>query len=259
MAEDKPCISELYESGGLDMELVGKIAHNELDKQKGFPFSSVSANSIRALASEYIDAYIDDYPEVIENYTDELDSKLTVEDYHNGRISPEFVLGVALSHGAASHASCDIVYFNDEFSSRAINEICALFAVHGRVQFACRNADDFSLAGVNPDRKFPIGFISVKDVADTINERCSDHMKETLAPADMERVASSLAEAEQCIERYELADGITFNAELQTEKIDCEHGEQGLDDICDVKSEEADLVADSAMGEREVPDNEQDK
>lgn len=165
MAEDKPCISKLYKSGGLDMELVSKIAHNELDKRKGSLF-----NSEHALASEYIDAYIDDHPEVIENYTDELDSKLTVEDYQNGKISPEFVLGVALSHGAASHASCDIEYFNDEFSSRAINEICELFAVHGQVQFACRNADDFSLAGVNPDKKFPIGFVSVKDVAEMVNE-----------------------------------------------------------------------------------------
>ena len=43
------------------------------------------------------------------------------------------------------------------------------------------------------------------------------------------------------------------------EKIDCERGEQGLDDICDAKSEEAELVAGSAMDEREVPDNEQDK
>jgi len=25
MADDKPCIAELYESGGLDMELVGKM------------------------------------------------------------------------------------------------------------------------------------------------------------------------------------------------------------------------------------------
>ena len=254
MAEDKPCISELYESGGLDMKLVSKIAHNELDKRNGSLF-----NSEHALASEYIDAYIDDYPEVIENYTDELDSRLTVEDYRNGKISPEFVLGVALSHGAASHASCDIEYFNDEFSSRAINEIFELFAVHGRVQFSCQNADDFSLAGVNPDRKFPIGFISVKDVADTINERCSDHMKEALKPADMERIASDLAEAEQCIERYELADGIAFNAELEVEKIDRKQDEQGLDDICEAKSEEAELVTGSAMDEREVPDNEQDK
>jgi len=93
MADDKPCIAELYESGGLDMELVGKIAHNELDKRKG-----TLCNSEHALASEYID----DYHEVIENYADELDSKLTVEDYQNGKISPEFVLGVALSHGAAT-------------------------------------------------------------------------------------------------------------------------------------------------------------
>lgn len=84
MAEDKPCISELYESGGLDMELVSKIAHSELDKRKGSLF-----NSEHVLASEYIDSYIDDYPEVIENYTDELDSKLTAEDYHNGKISPD--------------------------------------------------------------------------------------------------------------------------------------------------------------------------
>ena len=93
MADDKPCTAELYESGGLDMELVGKIAHNELDKRKG-----TLCNSEHALASEYID----DYHEVIENYADELDSKLTVEDYQNGKISPEFVLGVALSHGAAT-------------------------------------------------------------------------------------------------------------------------------------------------------------
>jgi len=254
MAVDKPCISELYESGELDMGLVGKIAHNELDKRKGS-----LCNSEHALASEYIDAYIDDYPEVIENYADELDSKLSVEDYRNGQISPEFVLGVALSHGAASHACCDIEYFNDEFSSRAINEVYEVLAVHGRVQFACRNADDFSLAGVNPDRKFPIGFVSVKDVADTTDELGNDHMKETLKPADMERIASNLADAEQCVERYELADGITFNAELEVENIDLKQGGQGLDDLCDAKSEEAELVADSAMGDREAPDNEQDK
>lgn len=254
MAEDRPCISELYKSGGLDMELVGKIAHSELDKRKGS-----LCNSEHALASEYIDAYIDDYPEVIENYADELDSKLSVEDYRNGKISPEFVLGVALSHGAASHACCDIEYFNDEFSSRAINEVYEVLAVHGRVQFACRNADDFSLAGVNPDRKFPIGFVSVKDVADTIDELGNDHMKETLKPADMERIASNLADAEQCVERYELADDITFNAELEVENIDLKQGGQSLDDLCDAKSEEAELVADSATDEREVPDNEQDK
>lgn len=254
MSEDKPCISELYKYGGLDMELVGKIAHNELDKRKGSLF-----NSEHALASEYIDAYIDDHPEVIENYADELDSKLTVEDYHNGKISPEFVLGVALSHGAASHASCDIENFNDEFSSRAINEIYEVLAVHDRVQFACQNADDFSLAGVNPDTKFPIGIVSVQDVADTISEFDSDHMKEAFKPADMERIALNVAEAEQCIDRDELADGITFNAELEMEKIDLKQGEQGLDDLCDAKSEEADLFADNAIGEREVPDNEQDK
>lgn len=254
MSEDKPCISELYKSGGLDMELVSKIAHNELDKRKGSLFMSE-----HALASEYIDAYIDDHPEVIENYIDELDSKLTVEDYQNGKISPEFVLGVALSHGAALHASCDIEYFNDEFSSRAINEIYEVLAVHGRVQFACQNADDFSLAGVNPDKKFPIGFVSVKDVADTVNELSSEHMKETLKPADFERVAVSLAEAEQCIERYELADGITFNAELEMEHIEGKRGELGLDDIRAAKSEEAELVSDNETGEREAPDNEQDK
>ena len=254
MADDKPCISELFEKDELDMELIGKIAHNELDKRKGS-----LCNSEHALASEYIDAYIDDYPEVIENYADELDSKLSVEDYRNGKISPEFVLGMALSHGAASHACCDIEYFNDEFSSRAINEVYEVLAVHGRVQFACRNADDISLAGVNPDRKFPIGFVSVKDVADTIDDLGNDHMKETLKPADMERVASSLADAEQCIERYELADGITFNAELEVENIDLKQGGQGLDDLCDAKSKEAELVADSATDEREAPDNEQDK
>lgn len=254
MAEDKPCISELYKSGGLDMELVSKIAHNELDKRKGSLF-----NSEHALASEYIDAYIDDHQEVIENYTDELDSKLTVEDYRNGKISPEFVLGVALSHGAASQASCDIEYFNDEFSSRAINEMCELFAVHGRIQFACRNADDFSLAGVNPDTKFPIGFVSVKDVADTVNEIGSEHMKETLKPADLERIASNLADAEQCIERYELADGIVYNADLEMWRNKFKLDDQGLDDICVAKSEEAELVSDNETGEREAPDNEQDK
>ena len=254
MPEDKPCISELYKSGGLDMELVSKIAHNELDKRKGSLF-----NSEHAIASEYIDAYIDDHPEVIENYTDELDSKLTAADYHNGKISPEFVLGVALSHGAASHASCDIDNFNDEFSSRAINEMCELFAVHGRVQYACRNADDFSLAGVNPEKKFPIGFVSVKDVAEMFNELWNGHIKETLKPADFERVASNLADSEQSIKRNELADGIASNIALELWRIKLRQDAQGLDDICDAKSEEAELVADNDSGEREAPDNEQDK
>lgn len=84
-------------------------------------------------------------------------------------------------------------------------------------------------------------------------------MKETLKPADFERVASSLADAEQCIERYELADGITFNAELEVEKIDLKQGEQGLDDICEAKSEEADLVADGSAVEYGAVSNEQSK
>lgn len=256
MAEDKPCISELFENDVLDMELVGKIAHNELDKQKGFPFSSVSANSIRALASEYIDSYAND-PGIIEAYAAELDSRLSVEDYRGGKISPEFMLGCAIGLGAASHANGDIDYFGQEFKSRAVTEIEELGLPVLRNE--CRIADDFSLAGVNPDTRFPIGFISVRDAVDAVDEFGSEHMKETLKPADMERVASGLAEAEQCIERYELADGITFKAELEVEKIDRKQDEQGLDDICEAKSEEAELVAGSAMDERKVPDNIQDK
>lgn len=237
MPEVKPSISELYESGGLDMWLVNKIAHNELDKSKGPLF-----NSVYALASEYIDAYIDDHPEVIETYTDMLDSELTATDFEGGRISPEFMLGAAIARGAASHASCDIENFGDEISSRAINEINELSMA--QVRFDCRKADDFSLAGVNPGSKFPIGFVSVQDVADTVNELGPEHMKETLKPADLEKVAVSLAEAEQCIERDDLAAGIAFNAGLEMGHIEGKRGEQGLDDICAAKSEEADLISD---------------
>lgn len=101
MADDKPCISELYESGGLDMDLVGKIAHNELDKRK-----ALLPNSDHALASEYIDFYIDvNYSEIIERYTEVLDTELSAEDFRNGEISPEFVLGLAIARCAESHAS----------------------------------------------------------------------------------------------------------------------------------------------------------
>lgn len=256
MAKDKPCISELYKSGGLDMELVGKIAHNELDKQKGFPFSSVSASSIRALASDYIDSYAGDHG-IIEAFAVELDSQLSTEDYRGGEITPEFMLGCAISLGAASHANADIDYFSQEFNSRAVIEIEELGLPALRDE--CRSADDFSLAGVNPDKKFPIGFVSIKDVADTINELGNDHMKETLKPADLERIASNLANAEQCIERYEFADGITFNAELEVEKIDLKQGEQGLDDIYDLKNEEASLVANGSEVEYGAASNEQSK
>lgn len=256
MAENKPCISELYKSGGLDMELVSKIAHNELDKQKGLPFNSVSANSIRALASEYIDSYANDIG-IIEAYAAELDSQLSAEDYRGGKISPEFMLGCAIGLGAASHANADIDYFSDRFSSRAVTEIEELGL--SALRDECRSANDFSLAGVNPDKKFPIGFVSVKDVADTISELCSDHMKEAFKPADMERIASNLADAEQCIERYELADGLADHVGLEMWRIKFKQDEQGLDNLCDAKSEEAELVTDSAMGEREAPDNEQDK
>lgn len=256
MAEDKPCISELYKSGGLDMELVGKIAHNELDKQIGFSFSSVSANSIRALASEYIDSYANDVG-IIEAYSAELDSQLSAEDYRGGKISPEFMLGCAIGLGAASHANADIDYFSKEFNSRAVTEMEELGLPALRDE--CRSVDDFSLAGVNPDTKFPIGFVSVKDVADKISELGNDHMKETLAPVDMERIASNLADAEQCIERYELADGITHNAELEVEIIDLKQGGQGLDDLCDAKSEEAELIADGSEVEYSAASNEQSK
>lgn len=256
MSEDKPCIFELYKSGGLDMELVSKIAHNELDKQKGFPFSSVSANSIRALASEYIDSYANNVS-IIEAYAAELDSQLSAEDYRGSKISPEFMLGCAIGLGATSHANADIDYFSQEFNSRAVTEMEELGLPALRDE--CRSADDFSLAGVNPDRKFPIGFVSVKDVAGTINELVPDHMKEAFKPADMERIALNVAYEEQRIERYELAEGIDHNVGLEMWKIKFKQDEQGLDDLCDAKSEEAELVADNATGEREAPDNEQDK
>lgn len=258
MAEDKPCILDLYRAGDLNMGLVGKIAHNELDKQKGSPFSSVSANSTRAVAAEYIDSYIyAGNPDIIEAYAAELDSQLSAEDYRCGKISPEFMLGCAIGLGAASHANADLDYFSQEFNSRAVTEIEELGLTTLRRE--CRSADDFSLAGVNPDTRFPIGFVSVKDVADTIGELGNDHMKDTLKPADMERVATNLADAEQCIERYELADGIAFNAELEVENIELTQGVLGLDDICDAKSEEADLVADSSAVEYGAASNEQSK
>lgn len=253
MADDKPCISELYESGGLDMNLIGKIAHNELDKDK-----ALLPNSDHALASEYIDFYIDvNYSEIIERYAEVLDTELSAEDFRNGEISPEFVLGLAIARGAESHASADIEYFSDEFSSRAVIEIEELGLPS--LRHMCQAADDFSLAGVNPEKKFPIGFVSVKDVADTIDEFGNDHMKETLKPADMERVASNLADAEQCIERYELANGIASNVELELWRIRLRQGEQGLEDICDAKSEEANLLADSSAVEYGVASNEQSK
>ena len=167
------------------------------------------------------------------------------------------MLGYAISLGAASHANADIDYFSQEFNSRAVIEIEELGLPALRDE--CRSADDFSLAGVNPDKKFPIGFVSIKDVADTINELGNDHMKETLKPADLERIASNLADAEQCIERYEFADGITFNAELEVEKIDLKQGEQGLDDIYDLKNEEASLVANGSEVEYGAASNEQSK
>ena len=67
-------------------------------------------------------------------------------------------------------------------------------------------------------------------------------MKEALKPADMERIASSLAEAEQRIDWDELADGIAYNMDLEMWKIKFKQDEQGLDDLCDAKSEEAELV-----------------
>lgn len=238
MSEVKPSIAELYESGGLDMWLVNKIAHNELNKRKGDTRSSVYA-----LASENIDCYTDSRCcEIIENYATVLDSQLTAEDYGGGKISSEFILGSAIALGAASQARADIEYFDQEFKSRAFIELSDLGMPE--LQSSCRDADEYALAGVNPDSKFPIGFVSVHDVADTVHELGSEHMKETLKPADLEKVAASLAEAEQSIERDDLAAGIAFNAGLEMGFIEGKRGEQGLDDICTAKSEEADLISD---------------
>ena len=167
---------------------------------------------------------------------------MTAEDYGGGKISSEFILGSAIALGAASQARADIEYFDQEFKSRAFIELSDLGMPE--LQSSCRDADEYALAGVNPDSKFPIGFVSVQDVADTVNELGSEHMKETLKPAALEKVAVSLAEAEQRIERDDLAAGIAFNAGLEMGYIEDKRGEQGLDDICSAKSEEAVLVSD---------------
>lgn len=124
------------------------------------------------------------------------------------------------------------------------------------LQSSCRDADEYALAGVNPDSKSPIGFVSVQDVADIVNELGSEHMKETLKPAALEKVAVSLAEAEQRIERDDLAAGIAFNAGLEMGYIEGKRGEQGLDDICTAKSEEAGLIADGDVFEHVGIENE---
>ena len=118
MPEVKPCISELYKAGKLNMELVNKIAHNELDKYKDYMRSSVYA-----LAVENIDGYTDPRcREIIENFVDTLDNQLHAEDFRGGT-SPEVTLGAALARGAESHARADIEYFDQEFISRAITEL----------------------------------------------------------------------------------------------------------------------------------------
>ena len=74
--------------------------------------------------------------------------------------------------------------------------------------------------------------------------------------SSLEKVAVSLAEAEQRIERDDLAAGIAFNAGLEMGCIEGKRGEQGLDDICAAKSEEAALVSDGDEVSRDGIENE---
>ena len=188
MPEEKPNLSELYKSGGLDLDLVNKIAYSELEKSKGSNF-----NSVEALASEYIGVYT--YPtasRIIESYIEVLDSELTTEDYQGGKISPEFMLGAAIARGAVAHAQADIEYWENDIFSRAVTALDDV-GLADAARFSCKNADEFSLAGVNPDTKFPIGFVSVREVADTVGERGSEHTKETLKPAASSDMSSPTA------------------------------------------------------------------
>ena len=91
------------------------------------------------------------------------------------------------------------------------------------------------------------------------NELWNGYKKEKLKPADFERIASNTADSEQCIKRYELADGIASNVNLELWRINLRQDVQGLDDICDAKSEEAELAADDSAVEYGAASNEQSK
>lgn len=186
----------------LDLELVGKVAHNEARMLAKSPWSAFDWESASiALSDCYIDRYLFSDDEIAAAITEQVAMEASenpdaVSGLPDGTPA-EFLVGHAIAVAARDHACADIDLTSDEFAERAVEPV----RDHA---LTCRleGVDAARAVGVDMGRRFEsaqsVTPQQVKDIAremDELDVSCiveGRSAADYLGPTDYEAIASNL-------------------------------------------------------------------
>ena len=226
--KEAPSLAGAAREGSLDCDLIRKVAHNVLDGDKSL---SEYNKGVQAVANENVDTYLMD---------DDMIDRIVVP------IAEQ--LDAAVAAAAEAHATADLDYFQDEFSDRAVTALDEI-GLGDVAKRTVEKSTEFSRAGVDADRRFATGYVSIGDVVDAVGKLDDPDLDvASLTPSDYESIADGYAMGQQGIEvdPYDLAADVAFNAELVAGEKEYGGTElAGIDELMSAKTSEAELGNDS--------------
>lgn len=243
-----PSLAEAVREGSLDSDLIRKVAHNVLDGDKAL---SEYNKGVQAVANENVDTYLMDddmIDRIVVPIAEQLDAELDGSLIESPDFCAEEVLGAAVAAAAEAHATADLDYFQDEFSDRAVTALDEI-GLGDVAKRTVEKSTEFSRAGVDADRRFATGYVSIGEVVDAVGKLDDPDLDVTsLTPSDYESIADGYAMGQQGIEvdPYDLAADVAFNAELVAGEKEYGGTElAGIDELMSAKTSEAELGNDS--------------
>ena len=250
---DGKTVLDSVKDGSIDLDLVEKIAHNEIDKMRSE--NVFGSEAYYALADDCARMYMD-YPDVgdgensvLESVATRVDSGLSADAMASSRFSKEMALGAAVAQIAINHACSDIEAHENHFADRAQamldSSSIGIAATRGVL-----SSDKFDRAGVNLNEQFATGYVSVRDCLDAANEMTDGFvMLDDITPGDLENITRDIAaetamdyEGAKDLIMQDMASAVTdlVNEWEGHESGDREQGES-LDEMMSAKNEEAEF------------------
>lgn len=246
--KEAPSLAGAVREGSLDCDLIRKVAHNVLDGDKSL---SEYNKGVQAVANENVDTYLMDddmIDRIVVPIAEQLDAELDGSLIESPDFCAEEVLGAAVAAAAEAHATADLDYFQDEFSDRAVTALDEI-GLGDVAKRTVEKSTEFSRAGVDADRRFATGYVSIGDVVDAVGKLDDPDLDvASLTPSDYESIADGYAMGQQGIEvdPYDLAADVAFNAELVAGEKEYGGTElAGIDELMSAKTSEAELGNDS--------------
>lgn len=159
--------TDALREGRIDLNLVGKMAHNLIDRNRN---PTQHDKSVLTVANEYVDCYLfneDSIAWVVMPIAENLDKNLGSDITHLDGFNPEMALAAGIKDAAIEHAAADLSYFDDRFVQRASEGITDM-DFGNSVRDAIESSDMFSRAGIDADAQVTMSSLSVREAWDIL-------------------------------------------------------------------------------------------